>query len=146
MKTTYTASMTIVLFIFKDKIPTPLCSSIVYKFSCDSCNSIYVGKTFRSLFMRMEEHKGFSYRNKNPKLSNLTKYSIRHHSLKENLPCSYNNFEILDSSQYYLNFGRPLNLEIKTQLEWISFLHWYWNSKIIRPELFTENYFKVSLL
>lgn len=47
------------VFKFKARIPKPLCSSIVYKFSCDNCNAIYVGKASRNLFMRMEEQRGF---------------------------------------------------------------------------------------
>lgn len=81
LKIVYTTSTNIGNFFkFKDRIPTALCSSIVYKFSCDSCNAIYVGKTTRNFFMRMEDHTGFSYRNKNLKLSSPTKSSIRHHS------------------------------------------------------------------
>ncbi|XP_069983548.1 uncharacterized protein [Penaeus vannamei] len=62
-----------------DKVPKPLRSSIVYKFTCGSCDATYIGKTSRILFMRIEEHKGFSFRNTNCKLTRPNKSSIRSH-------------------------------------------------------------------
>ena len=43
-------------FTFKDKIPSFLCSGIVYKFHCGSCNATYNGKTKRHFKVRMSEH------------------------------------------------------------------------------------------
>lgn len=54
--------------------------TLVYNFSCDGCNAVYMGKISCNLFMCMEEYKGFSYRNKKLKLSDPNKSSIRHHS------------------------------------------------------------------
>ena len=50
--------------------------------------------------MRIEEHKGFSYRNTNYKLSRPNKSSIRDHSELTNHSFTSDNFEILDSSQF----------------------------------------------
>ena len=47
-------------FTFKDKIPLVLCSGIVYKFQCGSCNATYYGKTKRHFKVRMCEHLGIS--------------------------------------------------------------------------------------
>ena len=47
-------------FTFKDKIPSVLCSGIVYKFQCASCNATYYGKTKRHFKVRMCEHLGIS--------------------------------------------------------------------------------------
>ena len=48
------------LFTFKDKIPSFLCSAIVYKFQCGDCNAIYYGKTKRYFKVRMCKHLGIS--------------------------------------------------------------------------------------
>ena len=40
-------------FTFKDKIPSFLCSGIVYKFPCGSCNATYYGITKRHFKVRM---------------------------------------------------------------------------------------------
>ena len=47
-------------FTFKDKIPSLLRSSVVYKFKCGSCNATYYGKTKRHFKVRMCEHLGIS--------------------------------------------------------------------------------------
>lgn len=61
-------------------------------------------------------------------------------SLKENHPFSYDNFEILDCFLFDLH---PIILEnlwiqkLERNFEWIPFLHWYWNSKIVSPIKFS---------
>ena len=50
----------VTFFTFKDKIPSVLCSGIVYKFQCDSCNATYYGKTKRHFKVRMCKHLGIS--------------------------------------------------------------------------------------
>ena len=47
-------------FTFKGKIPLVLCSSVVYKFQCGSCNTTYYGKTKRHFKVRKCEHLGIS--------------------------------------------------------------------------------------
>ena len=49
-------------FPFKDRIPDLLCSNIVYKFQCSSCNAGYIGSTCRNLKSRIFEHIGRSVR------------------------------------------------------------------------------------
>ena len=48
------------LFTYKDKLPMRLCSKILYQYSCDGCNSIYLGKTERHSLVRAYEHLGLS--------------------------------------------------------------------------------------
>nr|XP_027229208.1 uncharacterized protein LOC113820983 [Penaeus vannamei] len=85
LKLIFTASQIIGnLFKFKDRIPKPLRSSIIYKYACGNYNAAYIGKTSRNLFMRVEEHRGFSFRNNNIKLSRPMKSSIRDHSEIQN--------------------------------------------------------------
>ena len=43
-------------FSYKDPIPNDLKSSLVYKFTCASCSSSYIGKTCRHFKSRIEEH------------------------------------------------------------------------------------------
>jgi len=50
------------LFNYKDRLPTPLRSSVVYEFCCARCASTYVGSTSRTLGTRIAEHAGRSYR------------------------------------------------------------------------------------
>ena len=49
-------------FSFKDKLPMHLRSKILYRFTCDGCNSIYIGKTKRHFLVRAYEHLGLSYK------------------------------------------------------------------------------------
>ena len=44
------------MFSVKDPVPVELCSKVVYKFTCASCNSCYVGETSRHLSTRIREH------------------------------------------------------------------------------------------
>ena len=48
------------LFSFKDKIPTYLRSGIIYKYTCNSCNAVYIGESFRHQHTRFCEHMGIS--------------------------------------------------------------------------------------
>ena len=48
------------LFIFKDRLPMRLHSKILYRFTCNGCNSIYLGKTKRHFLVRVFEHLGTS--------------------------------------------------------------------------------------
>ena len=43
-------------FNFKDRIPKSLISGVVYKYLCNRCNSVYIGKTKRYWEKRLEEH------------------------------------------------------------------------------------------
>ena len=48
------------LFSFKDRIPAYLRSGIIYKYTCNSCNAVYIGETFRHQHTRFCEHMGIS--------------------------------------------------------------------------------------
>ena len=48
------------LFVFKDRLPMRLRSKILYRFTCNGCNSIYLGKTKRHFLVRAYEHLGLS--------------------------------------------------------------------------------------
>ena len=45
-------------FRIKDRFPYLLCSNVIYKYTCSSCNATYYGKTIRNLKVRCLEHLG----------------------------------------------------------------------------------------
>ena len=47
-------------FTFKDRIPKGLTSHVVYSFTCQCCNALYVGQTVRHLHTRVSDHLGIS--------------------------------------------------------------------------------------
>ena len=47
-------------FQYKDKMPYYLCSNVVYKLLCGTCNATYYGETCRHLSVRVSEHSGVS--------------------------------------------------------------------------------------
>ena len=49
------------MFLYKDRVPKTLRSSVVYKFTCAQCQSAYVGCTTRHLKKRISEHIGISH-------------------------------------------------------------------------------------
>ena len=55
-------------FAYKDPIPKDLKSFLVYKFTCASCSSNYIGETCRHFKPRIEEH------NKKDNKSHIFKY------------------------------------------------------------------------
>jgi len=48
------------LFPFKDRVPSHVCSSVVYKFTCSSCQATYYGKISRHFNVRCREHLGIN--------------------------------------------------------------------------------------
>ena len=47
-------------FSFKDKIPLSVRSQVLYRYTCDCCKAIYIGKTRRHYGVRVLEHLGIS--------------------------------------------------------------------------------------
>ena len=89
-------------FRFKDTIPLNARSFVLYKFTCSSCNSAYVGKTKRHFLVRMFEHLGTSLAtgNKytfNPKNSNNT--AVLDHINCNNCDATSDNFRIIGSAR-----------------------------------------------
>ena len=73
-------------FKYKDRIPYACQSSVVYAFSCASCDASYIGSTKRSLHCRVEQHRGRSHRT-GMWLSRPDPSAIRSHA--ENCNCSF---------------------------------------------------------
>ena len=50
------------LLAFKDRIPLNVRSHLLYRYTCNGCNAIYIGKTRRHYLVRVFEHLGISLR------------------------------------------------------------------------------------
>ena len=96
---------------FKDRIPFSLRSSVVYKFTCATCNSCYYGQTKRHLHTRISEHKGISPLT-GKKLSNVNSSVFDHCSTcnQDVNDISEDNFKILCTAKF------ASELEIKEAL------------------------------
>ena len=98
------------LFRFKDTLPELMRSSIVYHFSCPRCNlGTYVGCSNRLLKVRIDSHRGVSYRT-GLQLSKKEFSSIRNHSHSCNHTIQYKDFKIISQSpnSYSLPFLESL--------------------------------------
>ena len=47
-------------FRFKEQLPKSINSKVLYRYTCDTCNSVYIGKTKRLLLVCQYEHLGTS--------------------------------------------------------------------------------------
>ena len=82
-------------FPYKDRIPSLVASSVIYKYSCGQCPATYIGETQMQLKVRISQHKGISYRTDVP-YSAPTNSSIRDHALNSDHPILNSNFKIID--------------------------------------------------
>lgn len=89
-------------FHFKDRIPLNLRSHVVYQFTCQCCNALYLGKTCRHLHTRISEHRGVSAMTGNPILS-VSKSSILDHSRETDHPTDPSDFKVIASSNSNLD-------------------------------------------
>ena len=101
-------------FPFKDRLPKHLCSNVLYRYSCEGCNSFYIGKTARHFLVREYEHLGVSIRTgKNYKYNpkNVNNSAILKH-INESETCTGNidDFTMIGSARcdYHLKIIRSL--------------------------------------
>ena len=83
-------------FHVKDRQPSSLVSSVVYKYICSQCSATYIGETRKQLKIRMSQHQGKSFRSNN-KIPSLTHSKILDHALDFGHPVDENSFKIIDS-------------------------------------------------
>ena len=86
------------LFHFKDPLPELMRAGCVYLYTCPNCKSgTYIGCTKRLLKVRVDAHRGVSYRTGST-LSNKEHSAIRNHaySCKKNI--NYDHFKILSQA------------------------------------------------
>ena len=84
-------------FKYKDRIPSAMQASLVYKYRCSLCDSQYVGSTIRTLATRVAEHSGRSYRS-GDFLPHPPHSSVRLHATQCDVPVKLDNFSIIGSS------------------------------------------------
>ena len=90
-------------FPFKERLPLHLRSNILYRFTCDGCNSIYIGKSKRHFLIRAYEHLGLSYRTGgklkySPNYSNNTAV-LNHLHEKDSCNGSLDSFDIVGGAR-----------------------------------------------
>ena len=98
-------------FRFKDQIPKCLNSMLLYKFTCNTCNSVYIGKTKRHYLVRQFEHLGLSvFTNKALKYSDKDATAIRKHCHHQNHVNCTDDFKIVGNSvnNYFLQLKESL--------------------------------------
>ena len=98
------------LFRFKDTLPELMRPSTVYRFDCPRCNfGTYIGCTKRLLKVRIDSHRGVSYRTGSI-LRNKEHSAIRMHTDSCRYNIQYTDFKILGqaSSSYELPFLESL--------------------------------------
>ena len=96
------------LFPFKDRLPSGLRSSIVYKFLCSGCNATYYGQTVRHLHTRAAEHIGISHLT--GKLVSPKPSAVYDHCLSCHANPTLSDFSVLCSGQceFYLKVKESL--------------------------------------
>ena len=93
------------VFQFKDCLPFNLVSGVVYKYTCERCNSSYYDETDRHLKIRSEEYIGISpltFRKVKPSIEN----AIHAHLLNCNNIPSFEEFTIF--TKYILEIKETL--------------------------------------
>ena len=88
-------------FHFKDSVHETLRSNLIYKFSCGSCTSSYICKTYRHFKVRVSEHQGVSPRTGKPVKGTLST-SVRDHMLVCDHKVLHEDFKFLgnESNKY----------------------------------------------
>ena len=107
-------------FQFKDQIPKCLNSMLLYKSTCNTCISVYIGKTKRHYLVRHFEHLGLSvFPKKALRYSDKDATAIHRHCHHQNHVNCTNSFKIVENSvnNYFLQLKEPLLiLKLKASL------------------------------
>ena len=104
-------------FSFKDVLPKALDSLIVYKFTCSTCFSTYIGKTKRHFLVRAYEHLGLSYKtDKGLKYTENAATSIRKHLDTCNHKASLDDFKVIGRARndFHVKVKESLAISIAT--------------------------------
>ena len=98
-------------FRFKDILPKHINSKVLYKFKCNTCNSVYIGKTKRHLLVRQYEQLGLSvFMEKALKYTEKDATAIRKHCHQNEHRCSVDNLEIVRTAvnDFHLKLKKSL--------------------------------------
>ena len=80
-------------FRHKERLPTSVCSNLIYEYRCLLCNKQYIGSTVRQLQCRISEHAGVSVRTGLPML-NTPNSAIYNHRFDAGHPIEKDAFKI----------------------------------------------------
>ena len=129
IKYVFTNKLTIgSLFPFKDKIPRPLQSFVIYSYKC-RCSATYVGKTTCNLAKRIAEHRGVSART-GTDLPSKTYSAIREHAEAKGHPIDPDAFSVIGTARTKGALASLESIQIK----------------LIRPNLNTQTDAEVLIL
>ena len=100
-------------FKAKEKLQDLMTSGVIYKYSCPRCNrGTYIGSTRRLLKVRIDAHRGVSYRT-GSNLTNPEFSCIRNHSKQCRSKIRYDNFKIISRASSDLSLSILESLTIK---------------------------------
>ena len=86
-------------FQCKESLPSGLCSSVVYQFTCSKCNLEYIGSSIKNLSLRVDQHRAVSSRTAVPLVRPLNSAIREHCESVCNMAVDKNSFRILTSSR-----------------------------------------------
>ena len=87
--------------VFKDRIPLNVRSHLLYRYTCDGCNAIYIGKTRRHYLVRVLEHLGISMKTRKKytyNANNSNNSAILNHVNCQKCVGKEENFKIIGSA------------------------------------------------
>ena len=84
------------LFRFKDTLNKKICSHLVYRYSCSSCNATYYGKTYQHFFTRAAKHMGISNLT-SKRVKNAKESTVSDRLLQCNCTIDFDHFDVLAS-------------------------------------------------
>ena len=99
-------------FRFKGQLPKCISSKVLYKYKCDICNNVYIGKAKRYLIVRQYEHLGKSVATDKPlRYSDKDATAIRKHCHSLYHLVSIDDFSILGNAlnNYHLSLKESLD-------------------------------------
>ena len=83
------------MFSYKDKLPTCLQSYIIYRYTCRTCNSSYIGKTDRHQHVRWCEHLKITPMRRRPSKNKQEATAVYEHILSASHQGSLEDFEVI---------------------------------------------------
>ena len=104
-------------FRLKDILPKHINSKVLYKFKCNTCNSVFISKTKRHLLVRQYEHLALSLQTEKAiKYTEKDATTIRKHCHENKHRSSVDNFEIVGTAVNHSHLKLKeflLNLKMK---------------------------------
>ena len=86
-------------FHFREQLPKSTNSKVLYRYMCDTCNSVYVGKTKQHLLVRQYEHLGTSiFTDKALKYTEKDATAVRKHCYQHQHNSRLDSFQVLGNA------------------------------------------------